>query len=441
MNRKLASLLAAGGLFLLFHSPPVEAFSSFAIYGGAVHKDITEEALSPLGFREEPLKYLNQGLLEPDKFYRDKFTDPEHHFTEGDFQASRSYLREKHLSSVKCAGSAVDDYQQYRRTLVAFGEYLHATQDFYSHSNWVERAVTDGHQTVPLASFENLPSSDLVSPYFLYKKLPPKEVTSPESYEKRFGRPFYDEADLELLSDAERIRLAIAPDKGFTHKSLAKDNPKYPQASLRWEAGGPTLYELAYEVAIRDTRKQWTAFEQSLRAAYAERGANIVQVLKNGWASDLPDGDSSGLKVLLAEVRVDESMNLEAVCTLKPGAWNRGSANLAVAIFVDLVSDHVAGKPLYQALHLRKNRKEKSFELVFRTDLRGAVDTFITMRPADSENSRGDWEVSLLSPSGSGVAIEWAVEGPAGVEKLEVNRYRLSPPPAGWQLPEWIGSY
>ena len=95
MNRKLVSLLAAGGLFVLLHSPPVEAFSSFAIYGGAVHKDITEEALSPFGFGEESLKYLNQGLLEPDKFYRDKFTDPEHHFTEGDFQASRSYLQEK----------------------------------------------------------------------------------------------------------------------------------------------------------------------------------------------------------------------------------------------------------------------------------------------------------------------------------------------------------
>jgi len=441
MNRKLILLLAGGGLFVLLHSPPVEAFSSFAIYGGAVHKDITEEAFSPFGFGEEPLKYLNQGLLEPDKFYRDKFTDPEHHFTEGDFQASRSYLQEKQLSSVRCAGSAVDDYQQFRRTLFAFGELLHATQDFYSHSNWVERAVADGHQTIPLASFDSLPAADLVSPYFLYKKLPPKEVTSPRSYEKRFDRPFYDEADLEVLSDAERIRLAIEPEMSFTHKSLAKDNPKYPQSSLRWKPDGSTLYELAYEVAVRDTRKQWTAFEEALRAAYAERGAHIAQILKEGWAFDLPGGESSGLKVLLAEVKVDEAMNLEAVCTVKPGAWNQGSANLAVAVFVELVSDHVAGKPLYQTLQLRKNRKEKTFEFVFRTDLRGAVDTFITMRPVDSENSERDWEVSLLSPSGSGVEIEWTVNGPASVSKLGVNRYRLSPPEGGWELPEWIGSY
>ena len=439
MNRKLLSLLAAGGLFVLLQSPPVEAFSSFAIYGGAVHKEITEEALATFGFREEPLKYLNQGLLEPDKFYRDKFTEPEHHFTEGDFQASRSYLREKQLSSVKCAGSAVDDYQQYRRTLVAFGEYLHATQDFYSHSNWVERAVVDGHQTIPLASFDSLPSADLVSPYFLYKKLPPKEVTNPESYEKRFGRPFYDEKDLELLSDRERIRLAIDPEKNFTHKSLAKDNPKYPQSPLRWRPDGSTLYELAYEVAVRDTREQWTAFEASLRAAYAERGANIARVLKEGWAGDLPE--SSGLKVIRADVKVDEAMNLQAVCTLKPGAWNQGSANLAVAVFVELVSDHVAGKPLYQTLQLRKNRKGKTFEFVFRTDLRGAVDTFITIRPVDPEDSAGEWEVRLTSPSESGVVIDWKVEGPASVSKVGVNRYRLSPPEGGWELPEWIGSY
>ncbi len=122
-------------------------------------------------------------------------------------------------------------------------------------------------------------------------------------------------------------------------------------------------------------------------------------------------------------------------------AWNRGSANLAVAVFVDLVSDHVAGKPLYQTLQLRKNRKDKAFEFVFRTDLCGAVDTFITKRPVDPENSGGEWEVSLESPSESGVGIDWTVEGPASVSKVGANRYRLSPSEDGWELPEWIGSY
>lgn len=441
MKRKLLSLLAGGGLLAVLHSPPVQAFSSFEIYGGAYHKRITEEAFTQFSFGEEPLKYLNQGLLEPDKFYRDKFTDPEHHFTEGDFEASNSYLRAKHRFTVECAGSAPDDYQRYRRTLFALGEFMHATQDFYSHTNWVEKAVVKGEHSVPLASFDDLQSAELISPYFLYKTLPPKEVTNRKSYEKRFDRPFYDEADLEILTDEERIRLATDPEKSFTHKSLAKDNPEYPQSSLQWKSDGSTLFELAYQAAVRDTREQWSTFEDSLRKLYPDEGDEISRILREGWASDLPHGEQGRLGATGATVTIDEELNLEAACVLRPESWSRGSAELAVAVFEELFSDHVAGKPLYDVLQLRKNRPDKTFEFEFQTDLRGAVDTFITMKPAEPEEFEGDWEISLRSPTESGVQIEWVVEGPGSVSKLGLNRYRLSPPEGGWELPEWIESY
>ena len=77
------------------------------------------------------------------------------------------------------------------------------------------------------------------------------------------------------------------------------------------------------------------------------------------------------------------------------------------------------------------------FDFLFRTDLRGASDSFIALEPVDPENLQGEWEMTLRQSAETPVKIDWTVEGPGEVSKVDSNRFRLSPPPGGWVLPEW----
>ena len=418
------------------------AFSSFEIYGGAYHQKITEEALSRFNFRDEPLKYLNQGLLEPDKFYRKKFTNPEHHFTEEDFPASLTHLRDRYRQIVQDAGSSVDDYECYRRTLFTFGEYLHSTQDFYAHTNWVEISLARGLPETPLYSFDQTQTQLVTSPYFLYKSLPPKELTDQKTYEKEFGLEFYSEPELENLTAPERIRLATAPERAFTHHALAKDNPDYPQSSLRLRPGAPTLFDFAYDAAVRDTRFRWNSLTESIWESYPEQGSEIISLFRNGWASDLPDLKATpNFETTEVFIEVDEDLELTARFILKPTNWSRQAGNSVVELFTLLVSDQVAADSQYDKLELRKNRVDQQFEIELETDLVGGAESFLLMTPVDREKLEGDWTLKVSLPPGWSRNTRIEVKGPDGEAGQDGTNYRLSPPAGGWELPEWIESY
>jgi zinc dependent phospholipase C len=440
--KRLFSLVTAVLALLVLGAIPVFAFSSFEIYGGATHKKITEEALARFKFSSEPLKYLNQGLLEPDKFYRDKFTNPEHHFTEQDFPASLAYLEERYRQVVENAGSCSDDYECYRQTLFILGECFHAAQDFYAHTNWVETHLTQGHREIPLFPFQSKEYSGLVSPYFLYKSLPPKELTNPKTFEKEFGLEFYPETELESLTDRERIKLVTAPEKAFTHRSLAKDNPEYPQSSLVWRQGGPTLFDFAYDAAVRDTRLRWSELRESLWTTYPESAPQIDRLLRKGWSSDLPEEKiSPEFETTRASLVVGQDFSLHAILILKPSSWNQRSGNSIVELYTQLVSDQVSSRDTFETLQLRKNRESQTFEIEILTDLPGGAETFMFLHPVDRDDLQGDWNLRIELPTRWQDRVTFQVEGPSISKDLGQNKYLLVAPKTGWTFPSWIESY
>lgn len=425
------------------------AFSSFEIFGGAYHQRLTEDALRPLGFSPEALKYVDQGLLEPDKFYRGTFTSGSHHFTEMDFAGSLAFLEHRFATLVRRAGECPLDYQAYRETLTLFGGYLHTTQDFYAHSNWVERTMLEGKSTVPLVEMSQMSEfEELVCPYFLYTSLPPAEVVNKAKHEKRFGREFYSEQELAALSAQERINLTANPQKALIHRSLAKDDPDYPQAQLRWTQEGPTLFELAYDAGVRDTKIRWQAVRSELQKVHPARAEAIIALLRSGWASDLPEAPQGqaeqSLSITKAEIEIEPSLDLHVRLEIKPKYWNKEAGERAIQLFHLLTSDQVAGRNQrrrgLQSLSFRKNELSKTFDFSMRADLYGGSQTFLLLTPS-SEDHQGSWELTLELPrkllSGESVVVKSS----SGTRKIGPRQFLIHPPSVGWELPEWVKEY
>lgn len=111
--------------------------------------------------------------------------------------------------------------------LGAFGRLLHAVQDLYSHSNWIE--LHQDFKPIPAwdLRLDDLPS-DIVSGTWMLGK--PKKCGP--------GAP--------------------------THEELNKDKPTSKEGSKAVDFGpnkGETLYELAFATAIMATRAQFERFK------------------------------------------------------------------------------------------------------------------------------------------------------------------------------------
>jgi hypothetical protein len=109
-----------------------------------------------------------------------------------------------------------------------FGTMIHTVQDFYAHSNWIE--LNEGEDPVPVWDLVigSLPAA-IVSGTFFWGS--PKEC---------------------------------GPDAP-THTQLNKDSPNKGQGKKTVTSGpnqGKTLFELAFDTALRATRVQFTRLEE-----------------------------------------------------------------------------------------------------------------------------------------------------------------------------------
>lgn len=149
--------------FLLGYTTVAEAFDTYGWPFGKrnIHKEINEEALKEFGFSDYALKRINQAGKHQDlkliQFagiswlifgYR-----PEYHFDRYGWNEStkqghiiaftrgRNYVnRQKHeIIKLLCEGS----HNGCIKALIKLGHALHALQDFFAHSNYVDLAEQD----------------------------------------------------------------------------------------------------------------------------------------------------------------------------------------------------------------------------------------------------------------------------------------------------------
>lgn len=388
-------------------SPQSGAFSSFEIFGGAYHVEITEKGLEAPGFSSESLHWVSLGNVSMDKFYSKDFSDDRRHFTDMTFDESEDFLEDQLEKIVEDAGRARDDYQAYRKTLMEFGAYLHTVQDFYAHTNWIEKSLSlSGGGIVELApiDFDDFPF-EIVSPYTLNHYLPPGEARDVVEYQREFGRSFYSVEELDILTDRERIELVASPKKALNHLTLAKDNPAYHAGRLRWSEGGPTLFEIASDLATRETLRQWNGVKEALLEEYDGHGPAIVRTLQQGWATDFPLSQG-GMKpeVLLenGELRLSHNLTLTVNLILKPKRWDRSGARQAMKIFTRLSRPESEKNRFLNEgvrnLEMLRDDKNQNFHLRFESDLYGSSRTLLKLRPLGSNYEHGEWEALLTLP-------------------------------------------
>lgn len=472
MPSRLQRAAASATLALtLAVSPSTMAFSSLEFFGGAYHTRITEAGLKPQGFSKESLHWIALGNISMDKFYTDEFSDDRRHFTDMTFDESEDFLEDKFEEIVEGAGRAREDYQVYRQTLIDLGEFLHTVQDFYAHTNWIEKSLSmNPDSPVELApdDFDDYPFS-VISPYTLNNYLPPGEVTNPENYQRAFGHGFYSVEELAAMSPRERIEATANPSKGLSHLNLAKDNPEYAAGALRWVEGGPTLFDMAVSLATRDTARQWGLIEEELEDEFGARGKTIAKLLKEGWPSSFPADPKGAEPISIAledgELRLSNDLELTVRLTLRPSRWSQKGARESMKLFTRLTrpdsQSHRFNSEGVSGLKMERDDEGKTFRVGFQANLYGSSRTLVKLSPLGDGSGRGQWEAVVTIPHELEQVRRLLFHSRGDVRLTEVSaiavpngtnlaprllaggrlRLVLDPPKGGWHPPSWLREY
>lgn len=239
------------GALCLHGAPPAAGFES-NVPGHRIHEAITREAAAAVGWEGAPLSSLVDAVNAPDfaethvvsfRGGRLRFLTPnpaayapEHHFDRGPgtshaaaFLSGMRYIHAQRAAALAAAARG-DDAATFR----ALGRALHALQDFFSHSNFVDLDADDR-----VACLEALRAGP-----------PPASL--------RITAYFPDATDPEDPRDPER----------YTHGAHSKDAPR-KNADAAARPGGPdspSNFERARDVAGAETRAFLAAFRAGAAA-------------------------------------------------------------------------------------------------------------------------------------------------------------------------------
>ncbi|MBY0549346.1 MAG: hypothetical protein K2W95_18870 [Candidatus Obscuribacterales bacterium] len=224
---------------------PVAAFSTMDSAGGNIHAEITKEALSGI-FSPVNLKVIIDANEAQDKPGSDGQRELRRHFGELQFNSSLGYVDREKKRALNYAAESDTDTESRGYALRHFGEMLHVVQDFYSRTNYIELMVrleeykTEPYQ-IPLVDWQKVPSG--------YPGL--------ECFNVRAG----------ASSDVER------------HAMMVKDSPRTP-GGARIVNGKITYFQVARELAVRETQRQWNQFEAMIRNRCGSRAAAVIAAIK-----------------------------------------------------------------------------------------------------------------------------------------------------------------
>jgi hypothetical protein len=145
-----------------------------------------------------------------------------------------------------------------------FGVLLHASEDFYSHTNWTDRS--DPKRPVGPDNPPGLGNSGPAS--WLNLRRPASAV--PEGLISGCFKLLPESKFCNYGDDLHRVK----------HESLSKDkgkiDPKFGPASTS-RGGVEGNFQRAVEAAIQDTRDKWATLSERLIATYgAERGRKMI---------------------------------------------------------------------------------------------------------------------------------------------------------------------
>lgn len=251
-NSFIAAKRLALGVVLLAGLPGF-AFSSFENQGGKLHAEITEEGLR--GTVAAPnLKLIVDANEAQDRKDGEGARDHRRHFASKSVDSALAYIDREKKTALNYAAEADTDEESRAGALRHFGMFLHCAQDFYSQSNYVELQLQD----------PRLKADPLLIPLVDWSRVP---------------------------SGYEGL-IANAADSLDNATNFNKDNPNTDEGKKL--AGKTSYYNIARELAIRETQRQWTLFETLIRSRCGERSAKIIAALREATPNVKVSVDANG---------------------------------------------------------------------------------------------------------------------------------------------------
>jgi hypothetical protein len=237
---QLAAQILSAALFVYPAGYAMDSGSSQANIHGAITHDALQGMLS-----EDNLKLMMAANDSQDAPGSEATSNAEkrRHFDAGSISGAILYINREKNKALNLAGEADKDPQARLDALRHFGLMLHAMQDFYLRSNYVEMQLADeGNRNDPY-------SISLVD----WSKVGP---TYPGLTAAKYG---------------------------FGEDALDKESGT-AGGGKTVVSGKTTYHTVARELAVRDTQRQWNLFETLVRNRCGERAPAVIAALRQASA-------------------------------------------------------------------------------------------------------------------------------------------------------------
>lgn len=266
---------------------PANPFSSFKVAGGSIHHSIISDALVPSGLASSSLKMITRGMNSQDNPFSKKWTIPENHSCNNEITKSFEYIEARTQEAARLSGEISFNPRIRKKALYSLGEAFHALHDFYSHSNYVEWLIQNDKPLIPIDR-RKIPA-EIRTCYYMYENIFCQEPfrsheKNVELLEKTYPNVHFRtrkeyqnrKADSSL---AQAIDYSLRPGQ-LLHMEINKDNNKQLQGKVFSLKHGKTLHELAYQLAVDDTKIHWKQFEELVIDMHGEKAPLIISALK-----------------------------------------------------------------------------------------------------------------------------------------------------------------
>lgn len=212
-------------------------------YGNSIHGEIIKEAL---GNRVSP-KNLRLLIDVADKTFP---TSGQYFFSKGKLKSSASFMQREQMKAINFAHDADTNPKDRYRALKHLGMMLRASEDFYSHSKYVEIE----------AAREQARKDKVFDPY-----------------------------QMELFDWSKLNSLAYLEYEGMHVDDGGRPMETEEEGSAR--LGSATYYKVARELAVRETARQFEIFMALVKQKYKARNLTITTALREASAPAVDDED------------------------------------------------------------------------------------------------------------------------------------------------------
>ena len=249
----------SANLYAYVGSSPVNVTDPLGLFAAGVHSDMTYKAclqVKVFGIREWCCRMIARENADQDTIANAMWgSRPEEHFTSftNDPQASLDFLNATHAQMCElnnCGGGFCRQVPLFDRCNAIYkkiGEYLHAIQDFYAHTNYVAFLETDD-AVLPWDGSSKLPSGSDRFGNYGFKIASYFNIFNQGTHEHsncKKGKPLHEQAVLNAAAHTYRFfRRAIVQTGLFQDCCQVRTRGVYgaPIGKLSWEDMFPWLF-------------------------------------------------------------------------------------------------------------------------------------------------------------------------------------------------------